>query len=214
MGQNESSNAFIGCAKIKREELEAKVQELNERCSECFDQNQLNMIFAVKYYEHKDPWQFSVRIFCFTVLDGKAYRKTYNLYQFMKFYRSFSHILEASQISSAVGQQHTDPTRDEDFMRISIFDESCCVDDGQCIVCFDSRPDAVLPCAHAYCSKCIDNFQRINQRCCPLCRLPLQGDDAWVVAEKPSKESINLYLVESSLQSTPGRGEQQGSSGQ
>uniref|UniRef100_A0A914N4Y8 RING-type domain-containing protein n=1 Tax=Meloidogyne incognita TaxID=6306 RepID=A0A914N4Y8_MELIC len=192
------NNPFFGCILINKEELESLVQELNERCIKCFGQNQMNMLFAIKYNpDDKFIWQLGVRVHCFTVLDEKPYRRTYNLYQFLKFYHTTIQILDASEASTT---STSDPSKD--FMKIAILDESCYVEDGQCIICFDARPDAVLPCAHAYCSSCINSFLRINQKCCPLCRRPMKEDEAWVMTEKPSKECINLYLVESNREGT------------
>uniref|UniRef100_A0A914NAV4 RING-type domain-containing protein n=2 Tax=Meloidogyne TaxID=189290 RepID=A0A914NAV4_MELIC len=192
------NNPFFGCILINKEELESLVQELNERCIKCFGQNQMNMLFAIKYNpDDKFIWQLGVRVHCFTVLDEKPYRRTYNLYQFLKFYHTTIQILDASEASAT---SNSDPSKD--FMKIAILDESCYVEDGQCIICFDARPDAVLPCAHAYCSSCINSFLRINQKCCPLCRRPMKENEAWVMTEKPSKECINLYLVESNREGT------------
>lgn len=190
------------------------MQRLNAKCEKCFDQNHLNMLFAIRYdvgttnsgnntNKKKDTspaiWQIGVRIYCFTMLHGKQYRKVYNMYEFLKFYRSFWQILEASEASTSNNsgdQNFTDFTRDEDFMKISIFNESCCLEDGRCIICFDNSPDTVLPCTHAYCSNCISTFQRVNQKWCPLCRLPLKENEEWLMTEKPSKEAINMYLVD------------------
>uniref|UniRef100_A0A183BKL0 RING-type domain-containing protein n=1 Tax=Globodera pallida TaxID=36090 RepID=A0A183BKL0_GLOPA len=199
MGQKESRNAVVNWALIKREELDVKIQELNKKCAKCFEESSLNMLFVMKSSDEKGLlWQRSARIHCFTVLDEKIYRKTYNLYQFLKFYESFIQVLEASEASS----DRKNSENDHNLLNLSIYNDSCCgcTEDGKCIICFDSRPDSVLPCAHAYCSQCIDAFHAVDQNCCPLCRYPLKRhgqDEAWVMTEGPNKESINRYLVQS-----------------
>uniref|UniRef100_A0A914GUI2 RING-type domain-containing protein n=1 Tax=Globodera rostochiensis TaxID=31243 RepID=A0A914GUI2_GLORO len=181
MGQKESRNAVVNWALIKREELDDKIQELNKKCANCFEESSLNMLFVMKSSDEKGLlWQRSARIHCFTVLDEKIYRKTYNLYQFLKFYESFIQVLEASEASN---DQKTSENG-HNLLNLSIYNDSCCgcTEDGKCIICFDSRPDSVLPCAHAYCSQCIDAFHAVDQNCCPLCRYPLKRhgqDEAW-----------------------------------
>ncbi|KAL3103117.1 hypothetical protein niasHS_002303 [Heterodera schachtii] len=186
MGQKESRHAFVNCALIKREEFEDKIQELNKKCAECFEESTLNMLFATKSTEERGIlWQRSVRIHCFTVFDEKIYRKVYSLFQFLKFYESFIQILEASEAS----KHRENSLNNKDLMNMSIFKESCCAysEDGRCIICFDSFPDSVLPCAHAYCSKCVDTFRAVDQSCCPLCRHPLKRngqDEAWPLEQQ------------------------------
>lgn len=67
----------------------------------------------------------------------------------------------------------------------------------------DRTPDAVLPCAHAYCQRCVEAFLGFeNQRRCPMCRYPLSNskkvDETWEITEQPARESINAYLAKSS----------------
>lgn len=193
MGHNSSQLTVL---KINRKELEELVRDLNTRCQACFvNCSTLMMIFGVKYKdgdENSLTWKFSVRIRCFMTRSGTNYCKSYNLASFLKFYQSLSQILDAAECSLEA------PEQNEALMQMSIFQQECCSIDGQCIICFDRRPDSVLPCAHAYCSKCVDAFHSINQDCCPLCRFKLKGssDEAWVVTDKPDKDTIKQYLLE------------------
>lgn len=64
----------------------------------------------------------------------------------------------------------------------------------------EHAPNNVLPCAHAYCQKCIKSFISF-QECpkCPLCRYELsnntQIDDTWEITEQPVRETISEYLA-------------------
>uniref|UniRef100_A0A915D9X0 RING-type domain-containing protein n=1 Tax=Ditylenchus dipsaci TaxID=166011 RepID=A0A915D9X0_9BILA len=192
MGQTESSNVLLNYGSITRDELNQMVSKLNTRCEHCFVQSSVKMLFAVKYQDENSLfWKKSVRIRCFTTRKDTPYCKNYGLYEFLKFFRSLSQILCAAEASTSA----IDLASNNSLMEMSIFQESCNIE-GHCIICFENKPNSVLPCAHAYCDKCIDKFRACNQNCCPLCRHQITvGNDSWVVTEKPEKESINVYLV-------------------
>jgi hypothetical protein len=52
---------------------------------------------------------------------------------------------------------------------------------GKCIVCWDTRPIAELPCKHESCRDCLQLMGEYGQTACPLCRTPLFGARDWPV---------------------------------
>jgi hypothetical protein len=52
---------------------------------------------------------------------------------------------------------------------------------GKCIVCWDTRPLAKLPCKHESCKDCLQLMGEYDQTACPLCRTPLFGARDWPV---------------------------------
>jgi hypothetical protein len=52
---------------------------------------------------------------------------------------------------------------------------------GKCIVCWDTRPLAELPCNHQSCKDCLQLMGEYGQTACPLCRTPLFGARDWPV---------------------------------
>jgi hypothetical protein len=63
------------------------------------------------------------------------------------------------------------------FMRnLRVRDQS-----GKCIVCWDTRLLAVLPCKHEGCKDCLQLMGEYGQTACPLCRTPLFGARDWPV---------------------------------
>ena len=59
-------------------------------------------------------------------------------------------------------------------LSVQSFDSSLAAaaeEDDLCIICFERRSDIALPCAHMFCSGCMDQWHGS----CPLCRTP------WVV---------------------------------
>ncbi|CAL4070105.1 unnamed protein product, partial [Meganyctiphanes norvegica] len=89
-----------------------------------------------------------------------------------------------------------------------------CLD--ECVICLERRPDVILPCAHAYCLPCIEQWWEYSnppsQECtsssssaasivyamnvvdktCPVCRESLKTtDDTWVLSEVPDNDQVN-----------------------
>ena len=52
---------------------------------------------------------------------------------------------------------------------------------GRCIVCWDTRILAALPCKHESCKDCLQLMGEYGQTACPLCRTPLFGARDWPV---------------------------------
>ncbi|KAK7084995.1 hypothetical protein SK128_004632 [Halocaridina rubra] len=80
----------------------------------------------------------------------------------------------------------------------------------ECVICLERRPDVILPCAHAYCLPCIEQwweYSNPSEECtsnhvmlsmtvvdktCPVCRESLKStDDTWVLSEVPDDSQVN-----------------------
>lgn len=68
-------------------------------------------------------------------------------------------------------------------------------DAKECPICMDAAPDVILPCAHAFCKKCLGAWAGKSAEC-PLCR-QAQGDEdeQWVLAVEPSPAEIGAHLL-------------------
>jgi cytidine deaminase len=87
--------------------------------------------------------------------------------------------LESStgRITNASSSSSTATTNDND-------------DAVECVICFERKPDVVLPCSHPFCSKCLNEWNTRQQNC-PLCRGEESADsDAWLLTTKPSRQEI------------------------
>ncbi|KAL3266428.1 hypothetical protein HHI36_010602 [Cryptolaemus montrouzieri] len=61
---------------------------------------------------------------------------------------------------------------------------------SECSICFERKHELTLPCAHSFCSQCIEEWNSEHQTC-PICRDKLEStDDTWVLSEKPNAEEI------------------------
>lgn len=87
---------------------------------------------------------------------------------------------------------------------------SCGTNLEECVICLERRPDVILPCAHAYCLPCIEQwweYSNPSEECnsthvvfsmtvvdktCPVCRESLKStDDTWVLSEVPDDDQVN-----------------------
>ncbi|KAK8401063.1 hypothetical protein O3P69_002683 [Scylla paramamosain] len=90
---------------------------------------------------------------------------------------------------------------------------------SECMICLERKPDVILPCTHAYCLPCIEQWweyaRPTSQECassssssssttslvypvsvvektCPMCRESLEStDDTWVLSEAPDSDQVN-----------------------
>lgn len=90
---------------------------------------------------------------------------------------------------------------------------------SECMICLERKPDVILPCTHAYCLPCIEQWWEYarpsSQECassssssssttslvypvsvvektCPMCRESLEStDDTWVLSEAPDSDQVN-----------------------
>lgn len=95
---------------------------------------------------------------------------------------------------------------------------------NECIICFERKQDVTLPCAHSFCTKCIEEWyygfngfkSSICEKCyffrnethdtCPICREKLASpSDAWVISEVPKAEEISNEITENLLELTEQR---------
>lgn len=60
----------------------------------------------------------------------------------------------------------------------------------ECVICFERKPDVVLPCSHPFCSQCLADWNA-RQHSCPMCRNDETSDtDAWLLTTKPSRQEL------------------------
>ncbi|KAB7500598.1 RING finger protein [Armadillidium nasatum] len=100
--------------------------------------------------------------------------------------------------------QMLDEKRKEDPVLITNLEE--------CIICLERKPEIILPCCHAYCTPCIEQWweycevpspdfcllrslienEEVNEKSCPVCRESLiSSDDTWVISEVPNQNDVS-----------------------
>ncbi|KAG8176663.1 hypothetical protein JTE90_029310 [Oedothorax gibbosus] len=64
-------------------------------------------------------------------------------------------------------------------------------DTDECIICMERKPEVTLPCAHAYCLFCIEQWN-VSNKTCPMCRETVENtDDSWVTPEIPESSEMH-----------------------
>ncbi|XP_055610633.1 RING finger protein 141-like [Uranotaenia lowii] len=62
---------------------------------------------------------------------------------------------------------------------------------NECCICLERKPEVSLPCAHSYCTPCIEQWNIHNKKC-PICNEELSStDDTWILSEMPEAEEIS-----------------------
>ncbi|XP_076036275.1 RING finger protein 141-like isoform X3 [Oratosquilla oratoria] len=84
----------------------------------------------------------------------------------------------------------------------------------ECCICLERKPDVILPCTHAYCLPCIEQWWEYGRdsleecagasfvyatngvdKTCPVCRESLKStDDTWVISEVPDNEQVTQEI--------------------
>ncbi|XP_054261140.1 RING finger protein 141-like [Macrosteles quadrilineatus] len=181
-------------ATLTYEEFLEYIKELNELCQKWTDSEGKQLVFAVK--EGSDStvlWKGIVRIACAKVDPTTSKVETYrlmNLNQFLKVYKSIS-----SQCAAAADQQAGSSSADVKQLTTSaVLRHVAATNDAdsttECCICLERRPDMLLPCAHAYCRPCIEQWS-VNHQTCPICREVASNEDAWVMSEAPNSLEVS-----------------------
>uniref|UniRef100_A0A2M4BT03 RING finger protein 141 n=1 Tax=Anopheles marajoara TaxID=58244 RepID=A0A2M4BT03_9DIPT len=65
------------------------------------------------------------------------------------------------------------------------------IEQNECCICLERKPEVSLPCAHSYCMPCIEQWN-IHQKTCPICDEELATtDDTWVLSEMPEADEVS-----------------------
>lgn len=76
---------------------------------------------------------------------------------------------------------------DSSFSDLSQAEPDC----NECCICLERKPEVSLPCAHSYCTPCIEQWN-IHQKKCPICDEELAStDETWVLSEMPEADEIS-----------------------
>ncbi|CAF1005138.1 unnamed protein product [Adineta steineri] len=75
--------------------------------------------------------------------------------------------------------------------------------DNECCICMDRQPNLVLPCTHKFCDECFQQWSSqtspTSSQTCPLCRVDINSDSGFLLAEKPKYDNVKKMLTDSIL---------------
>ena len=63
-----------------------------------------------------------------------------------------------------------------------------------CIICFERKVDTVRPCAHEFCSSCVEDWSDSSDSC-PICRAETSLSDMWHLAEQYTLNDILVSMI-------------------
>ncbi|XP_046665120.1 RING finger protein 141-like [Homalodisca vitripennis] len=190
-------------ATLTYEEFQEYLKQLNELSQKCMDSEGKQLVFAVK--EGSDAsvlWKGTIRIACVKIDPATKNVETYrllNLNQFLKVYKSMSSQCAAAQEGSTADPSTSDIKQLTTSVLLRHVSGQTSDSAAECCICLERRPDMLLPCAHAYCRPCIEQWS-VNHKTCPICREEANNDEAWVMSEAPNSlemsEEICSTLME------------------
>ncbi|XP_050300325.1 RING finger protein 141-like isoform X2 [Anthonomus grandis grandis] len=191
---------------LSYEDLLSLVGELNILSQKCLDTKGNQLIFAVKKGSDSTVfWKATVQIACCRVDTQTQKVQSYrllNLGQFLKVFKTFQcQVMAAEQCrksdsSAAPNPEVSFSTILQDTVDSPVPSES----PNECIICFERKQDITLPCAHSYCTLCIEEWNESHDTC-PICRERLDSpSDTWVISEVPKAEEISDEIRDSLLE--------------
>ena len=220
------TRSYKEIATLSYEDFLENVTQLNEISQHFLDDNGKVLVFAVKKgTDSTSFWKGTVRVACCKV-DAETKSadslRLLNLKEFLSVHKSIQ--VQASILLAEQGdpgkqdpgnpseEGSTVPTtssapvaiklRHKPFSHSMILDEA--LHEGisleECCVCLERKPDTILPCAHSYCTRCIQQWN-VNHKTCPVCRESLDSTaDGWVVSDCPDMLDIATEIQKSLME--------------
>ncbi|CAF2425535.1 unnamed protein product [Rotaria sp. Silwood2] len=155
-------------------------------------------------------WKALIRITCSKIsrVDQTKLNETVlNLQQFLSVHQSLCQqiaILQKCSSSTLYNSSSTDQNNSSFSTAKLSFNAP---NDNECCICMDRKPNLVLPCTHRFCDECFHQWSSqtspTSSQTCPLCRVDVNSDSGFVLAETPRYDNVKKMLTESIL-SLPG----------
>ncbi|CAF0851276.1 unnamed protein product [Rotaria sp. Silwood1] len=151
-------------------------------------------------------WKALIRITCSKISradQSKLNETVLNLQQFLSVHQSLCQQIVILQKCSSSTLYNSSST-DENNSSFSTAKLSFSLpNDNECCICMDRKPNLVLPCTHKFCDECFHQWssQRssTSSQTCPLCRVDVNSDSGFVLAETPRYDNVKKMLTESIL---------------
>lgn len=215
------TRSYKEIAGLTYEDFLEHIGQLNQISGRFLDSNGKTLAFAVKKGSDSTPlWKGTVRVACVKLdSDTKAVEscRLLNLKEFLAVYKSvqtqaaalraqFETEDDERQELDGGGCSSNDKTRQQPPLTIShsmLLQEA--LEGGgssleECCVCLERRPDLILPCAHSYCTQCIQQWN-VNHKTCPVCRETLETtEDGWVISDGPDSLDITIEIQKSLME--------------
>jgi len=213
------SRSYKELAGLSYEEFIDNVQQLNDISKQFLDSNGKRLVFAVqKGTDATALWKGTVRVACVKVdSDTKEVDslRLLNLKQFLAVHRSIQ--IQAAAVTPGESSTTTPPLspasqgadagKRSHPLSLPAFSHSMILEEAlegtsleECCVCLERKPDTILPCAHSYCTQCIQQWN-VNHKTCPVCRERLDStEEGWVISDGPDDLDITTEIQKSLME--------------
>uniref|UniRef100_A0A8D9EJ07 RING finger protein 141 n=1 Tax=Cacopsylla melanoneura TaxID=428564 RepID=A0A8D9EJ07_9HEMI len=205
------AKAISEITSISYEEFLQHLFHINTLSQQCMDADGNQVLFAIKKGTDSTVfWKGTIRIAVIRKnIHSSALEtsKLLNLSQFLKIVKTLDDMIKISQDQGSTSD-HKPITASILMEVVNVKTEndkalSCSSGDSNdsCVICFEHKPDIVLPCMHSFCHKCIDSWN-VNHKTCPICREEmLDSNDKWIISDRPDELELSEQIVASSLMS-------------
>ncbi|CAF1932505.1 unnamed protein product [Rotaria magnacalcarata] len=153
-------------------------------------------------------WKALMRIACSKILrtdQSKSNEIILNLQQFLSVHESLCQQISTLQCSDTALYNSSPGDENSSFTTAKL--SFNVPNDNECCICMDRKPNLVLPCTHRFCDECFQQWSSqttaTSSHTCPLCRVDVNSDSGFVLAETPKYDKVKKMLTESIL-SLPG----------
>ncbi|CAF0940011.1 unnamed protein product [Rotaria sordida] len=152
-------------------------------------------------------WKALIRIKCSKISRADQSRLNeivLSLQQFLSVHQSLCQQIAILQKCSSPTLYNSSPT-DQNSSSFSTAKLSFSIsnNDNECCICMDRKPNLVLPCTHKFCDECFHEWSSqtspTSSQTCPLCRVDVNSDSGFVLAETPKYDNVKKMLTESIL---------------
>ncbi|CAH0561238.1 unnamed protein product [Brassicogethes aeneus] len=159
------------------------------RLKNSLDSNGKKLVFAIK--KNTDStifWKATVQIACVKFDPDSKKIESYKLFNLLDFLKIYSTIKSQN---SAAEQSALNVSK-----ILSSLESTSIEGNTECCICFERKQDVTLPCAHSYCTKCIEEWSESHDTC-PICRDKFESsEDTWVISEAPNADEISKEIQE------------------
>uniref|UniRef100_A0A336M5E0 CSON010276 protein n=1 Tax=Culicoides sonorensis TaxID=179676 RepID=A0A336M5E0_CULSO len=191
MGQTKTKNFNCNDQRMSFDTFEKLIKEMNFLSRNVCECESYTMFRSINISENKNTFKDTTKIACIRVNSSHG---TVDLCSFI----TFNNFL---RICGTI-QNHLDTMIDIKTQNIRKLCEQTTehsnlisVSESYCSICFENNKDRVLPCCHAFCRKCIDQWFFVGKFECPICRAEVRTiEDEWIITELPILTEVMLDL--------------------
>ncbi|MCL4129144.1 UNVERIFIED_CONTAM: hypothetical protein GTU68_024025 [Idotea baltica] len=211
----------------------AYITELNKICARYHDAQNCVLVFAVKKGTDATLfWKATVRVACVKLNAERNQVESHrllNIRQFLQVFRRISYECNVDAVQASPSEQgataNPPPSVPPTLAASMVLEEASKGGESQappssskgeeclmeeCIICLERKSDVILPCCHAFCTPCIEQWLEycgsplpendlddddLSGKSCPVCRESVESaEEGWVISEAPDRGEVDQEI--------------------